>query len=118
MTSGLGESLRQLAALLPERVQVSDESVSIFLYSYWQHLANLQLLARHLENRDMEDKLERTLREECFRRRWYWTQEIWPTGIAYATLKNDAGEKVGIGEADTPAYALALATIRALEAQP
>lgn len=62
-----------------------------------------------------------TLREalelECQERGLYWTQDIWHGGVVKATLVDDAGMKVGKGEGDSPAHALALALLQALEAQ-
>lgn len=112
----LTDTLIRLAELLPERVRVKGDAVSIFMHDHWQHLTNLQLLARNRQALDMEARLEYALREEIESRGWRWWTFSTGDGLYGATVYVTGSEDDG-PTADTPAHALALALVQTLEAQ-
>lgn len=110
----LPDILIRLAELVPERVRVKGDAVSIFMHDHWQHLTNLRLLARKQQELDMEARLEYALRKEIESRGWRWWTFSRGGGLYGATVYVTGSEDDG-PTADTPAHALALALLKTLE---
>lgn len=117
----LPEALARACEVLPERFKVQDEMIwgvhvphwHVFTFGEWLNFWPLDMVEPPTAYALM--LLEAACREECAARGWEWMAGNYDQGYRASVIWQDGS--YFNAEADTPALALCLALLSALEAQ-
>lgn len=117
----LPTTLTRLAELLPERVRIDPHREASYaevrVRGEWQYVYCITPDSPAWASHGLGEMwLEAALREEIESRGWYWMTERcdWPSGDYRASI-SATGTWAYVGYAPTPAHAIALALLAALE---